>query len=146
MLGNTRFISHFAHPCIVLYITFIYQLIADVPVIIYHVSYYFVTCTSCKIYLDKCSKIKKVGEPIVHHHSGYHQGTWMRDPLGLLGPEKIWYMNGYYGKKVLEFEDMDHFKAGEVAKTYTLIILMVLDLLSMDGIFTLTGLYESVWP
>jgi hypothetical protein len=70
----------------------------------------------------------------------------MRDPLGLLGPEKIWYMNGYYGKKVLEFEDMDHFKAGEVAKTYTLIILMVLDLLSMDGIFTLTGLYESVWP
>jgi hypothetical protein len=44
----------------------------------------------------------------------------MRDPLGLLGPEKIWYMNGYYGKKVLEFEDMDHFKAGEVAKTYTL--------------------------
>jgi hypothetical protein len=73
-----------------------------------------------KIHLDKCSKIKKVGEPIVHHHSGYHQGTWMRDPLGLLGPEKIWYMNNYYGNKVLEFEDMDHFKAGEVAKTYTL--------------------------
>ena len=76
--------------------------------------------TSCKIHLDKCSKIKKVGEPIVHHHSGTTYGAWMRDPLGLLGPEKIWYINNYYGSKVLEFEDMDHFKAGEVAKTYTL--------------------------
>ena len=44
----------------------------------------------------------------------------MRDPLGLLGPEKIWYISGTYGNKVLEFESMDHFKAGEVAKTYTL--------------------------
>ncbi|CAB4001881.1 Hypothetical predicted protein [Paramuricea clavata] len=69
---------------------------------------------------DKCSKIKKVGEPIIHHHSGASYGAWMRDPLGLLGPEKIWYINRYYGNKVLEFEDMDHFKAGEVAKTYTL--------------------------
>ncbi|CAB4011719.1 Hypothetical predicted protein [Paramuricea clavata] len=73
-----------------------------------------------KIYVDKCRKIKKVGEPIVHHHSGSTQGTWMRDPLGLLGPEKIWYMNSYKGDKVLEFKDMDHFKGGEVAKTYTL--------------------------
>ena len=74
-----------------------------------------------KIYIDNCKKIKKVGEPIVHHHSGYTQGTWMRDPLGLLGPEKIWYINSYYGNnKVLEFASMDHFKAGEVAKTYTL--------------------------
>jgi hypothetical protein len=73
-----------------------------------------------KIYVDKCRKIKKVGEPIVHHHSGSTYGTWMRDPLGLLGPGKIWYMNGYNGDQVLEFKDMDHFKAGEVAKTYTL--------------------------
>jgi hypothetical protein len=62
----------------------------------------------------------KVGEPIIHHHSGSTQGTWMRDPLGLLGPEKIWYMDGYNGNKVLEFESMDHFKAGEIAKTYVL--------------------------
>jgi hypothetical protein len=63
----------------------------------------------------------KVGEPIIHHHSGSTQGTWMRDPLGLLGPEKIWYMNGYNGNKVLEFESiMGHFKAGEIAKTYVL--------------------------
>ena len=61
-----------------------------------------------------------MGDPIVHHHSGTTQGTWMRDPLGLLGPQKIWYINGYYNNKVLEFESMDHFKAGEVAKTYTL--------------------------
>ena len=69
---------------------------------------------------DKCSKIKKVGEPIVHHGSGITQGAWMKDPLGLLGPEKIWYINGYYTNKVLKFESMDHFKAGEVAKTYIL--------------------------
>jgi hypothetical protein len=61
-----------------------------------------------------------VGDPIVHHHSGTTQGAWMRDPLGLLGPEKIWYINGDNKNKVLEFESMDHFKAGEVAKTYTL--------------------------
>ena len=70
--------------------------------------------------VDNCRKIKKVGEPIVHHHSGTTKGTWMRDPLGLLGDEKIWYMNGFYGNKVLEFEDMNHFKAGQIGKTYTL--------------------------
>ena len=31
-----------------------------------------------KIYVDKCSKIVKVGEPIVHHTSGSATGTWMR--------------------------------------------------------------------
>ncbi|CAB4011720.1 Hypothetical predicted protein [Paramuricea clavata] len=69
---------------------------------------------------DKCSKIVKVGEPIVHHTSGSATGTWMRDPLGLLGTGKIWYMDGFNGDQVLEFKDMDHFKGGEVAKTYTL--------------------------
>ena len=69
---------------------------------------------------DKCSRIKKVGEPIVHHHSGSTQGAWMRDPLGLLGPEKIWYINGHHTNKVLEFDSMDYFKAGQVAKTHTL--------------------------
>lgn len=44
----------------------------------------------------------------------------MKDPLGLLGAKKIWYINGYSGNKVLEFEDMDHFKAGEVSKTHIL--------------------------
>ena len=61
-----------------------------------------------------------MGKPIVHHHSGTTQGTWMKDPLGLLGFEKIWYINGYCTNKVLEFESMAHFKAGKVAKTYTL--------------------------
>ena len=75
----------------------------------------------CAFFLDKCSMIKKVGEPIVHHHSGLTQGAWMRDPLGILGAQKIWYMNGYNGySKVLEFDSMDRFKAGMVSKTYTL--------------------------
>ena len=76
-------------------------------------------CTS--LVIDKCSKIKKVGEPIVHRTSGTTQGAWMRDPLGVLGPEKIWYIDDYQrNRKVLEFESLDHFKAGQVAKTYTL--------------------------
>ena len=61
-----------------------------------------------------------MGEPIVHRHSGATSGAWMRDPLGLLGPDKIWYIDGHYGNKVLEFNSMDHFKGGEVHKTYTL--------------------------
>ena len=44
----------------------------------------------------------------------------MRDPLGLLGPEKIWYINSYTGNQVLEFDSMNHFKGGDVAKTYSL--------------------------
>lgn len=70
--------------------------------------------------LDNCKRIKKVGEPIVHHHSGLRSGAWMRDPLRLLGANKIWYINGHIGNKVLEFQTMDHFKAGVVSKTYTM--------------------------
>lgn len=44
----------------------------------------------------------------------------MRDPLRLLGANKIWYINGHIGNKVLEFQTMDHFKAGVVSKTYTM--------------------------
>ena len=44
----------------------------------------------------------------------------MRDPLGILGPQKIWYMNGYYGNKLLEFDTMNKFKAGMISKTYDL--------------------------
>ncbi len=100
-------------------------------------------CTS--LVIDKCSKIKKVGEPIVHRTSGTTQGAWMRDPLGVLGPEKIWYIDDYHrNRKVLEFESLDHFKAGQVAKTYSLpyIALMAQDLLFMDDTFTSTGLYK----
>ena len=70
--------------------------------------------------MDKCSKIKKVGEPIVHRTSGDTYGAWMRDPLGVLGAGNIWYINDYYNNQVLEFESMNHFKAGVVKKTYTL--------------------------
>ena len=44
----------------------------------------------------------------------------MRDPLGILGPQKIWYMNGYGGNKLLEFDTMNKFKAGLISKTYDL--------------------------
>ena len=44
----------------------------------------------------------------------------MRDPLGILGPQTIWYMNNYYGNELLKFDSMDEFKAGMISKTYHL--------------------------
>ena len=45
----------------------------------------------------------------------------MKDPLGIMGAETIFVMEGYYGRNVLEeFENMDMFKAGIARKKYIL--------------------------
>ena len=45
----------------------------------------------------------------------------MKDPLGIMGAETIFVMEGYSGRNVLEeFEDMDMFKAGIARKKYIL--------------------------
>lgn len=44
----------------------------------------------------------------------------MRDPLEMLGSEKIYYISSIGGTEMLEFENMNLFKAGSVAKTYNL--------------------------
>jgi len=45
----------------------------------------------------------------------------MKDPLGIMGAETIFVMEGYIGKNVVEeFENMDMFKAGIARKTYIL--------------------------
>ena len=44
----------------------------------------------------------------------------MRDPLGILGSQTIWYMDNYYGDKLLKYDSMDEFKAGMISKTYQL--------------------------
>ena len=45
----------------------------------------------------------------------------MKDPLGIMGTETIFTMEGYSGKDVVEeFENMETFKAGVTRKTYKL--------------------------
>ena len=44
----------------------------------------------------------------------------MRDPLGILGSQTIWYMDNYYGDKLLKYDSMDEFKAGMISKIYHL--------------------------
>jgi len=45
----------------------------------------------------------------------------MKDPLGIMGVDTIFVMEGYTGKDVLEeFENMNTFKAGMARKTHKL--------------------------
>ena len=45
----------------------------------------------------------------------------MKDPLGIMGPETIFVMEGHSGRNELEeFENMDKFKAGIARKKYKL--------------------------
>ena len=44
----------------------------------------------------------------------------MKDPLGIMGTETIFTMEGYYANVVEEFENMAKFKAGLPRKTYKL--------------------------
>ena len=75
----------------------------------------------CPILADSCSYIKSVGEPVTHNSRYYHEGVWMKDPLGILGTETIFVMEYFRSKNVLEeFENMDKFKAGVTRKTYKL--------------------------
>ena len=45
----------------------------------------------------------------------------MKDPLGIMGTEAIFVMSNYYSNnKLIEYENMDKFKAGVPFKKYTL--------------------------
>ncbi|CAH3184463.1 unnamed protein product, partial [Porites lobata] len=77
--------------------------------------------THCLFLADSCTHIKSVGKPVIHNSRSYTQGAWMKDPLGIMGPETIFVMVGYGGRNVLEeFENMDMFKAGIARKKYVL--------------------------
>ena len=44
----------------------------------------------------------------------------MKDPLGIMGAETLFVMEGYYNQRYLkEYENMDMFKAGLVRKKCT---------------------------
>ena len=70
---------------------------------------------------DSCTNIKSIGRPVTHNARHHSQGAWMKDPLGIMGTETIFVMEGWLGRNVVEeFENMDMFKAGVARKTYIL--------------------------
>ncbi|XP_068697071.1 noelin-like [Montipora foliosa] len=70
---------------------------------------------------DSCTSIKSIGKPVTHNARYVTQGAWMKDPLGIMGAENLFVMEGYYNQRYLkEYENMDKFKAGLVRKKYTL--------------------------
>ncbi|XP_068756109.1 noelin-like [Montipora capricornis] len=69
---------------------------------------------------DSCRNIKSIGKPVIHN-SRDSFGAWMKDPLGIMGAETIFVMQGYRDQRYLEeYKNMDKFKEGMVRKKYTL--------------------------
>ena len=72
-------------------------------------------------FIDSCTYIKSVGEPVTHNARQITQGAWMKDPLGIMGTETIFVMESYYGKNILEeFENIFFFNDTAPPETYTL--------------------------
>ena len=70
---------------------------------------------------DRCSHLKMVSKPVTHNSRQLHFGAWMKDPLGIMGTDTIFVMEGYHSRKeVEEFKNMEDFKAGIVLKKHTL--------------------------
>ena len=58
---------------------------------------------------------------MTHNNRLYSYGAWMKDPLGIMGPETIFVMESQSGRNELEeFANMDTFKAGIARKKYKL--------------------------
>ncbi|XP_068756108.1 olfactomedin-like protein 2B [Montipora capricornis] len=69
---------------------------------------------------DSCTNIKSIGKPVTHNTRSW-VGAWMKDPLGIMGTEAIFVMEGNYDRRQLEeYENMNMLKAGLARKTYTL--------------------------
>ncbi|XP_068756102.1 noelin-like [Montipora capricornis] len=69
---------------------------------------------------DSCTNIKSIGKPVIHNARDW-VGAWMKDPLGIMGTETIFVMDGYHDRRELEeYENMNMLKAGLARKKYTL--------------------------
>ncbi|XP_068756106.1 myocilin-like [Montipora capricornis] len=70
---------------------------------------------------DNCTNIKSIGKPVTHNSRENNYGAWMKDPLGIMGAETIFVMEGFTNRRELEeYETMVMFKAGLARKKYTL--------------------------
>ena len=99
----------------------------------------------CLFLADSCTHIKSIGKPVTHNARYVTQGTWMKDPLAIMGAETIFVMENYYANVLEEFENMDKFKAGTLVRsTNCLITGTGQEEWCMDLTFTTTGNFVLV--
>lgn len=59
--------------------------------------------------------VSTIAEPITHNTYGRSEGAWMKDSLAQ--DNKIYVANYFYGKNLLEFQNMDVFKEGIISSS-----------------------------
>ncbi|KAM8850238.1 olfactomedin-like protein 2B isoform 2-T2 [Spinachia spinachia] len=62
--------------------------------------------------------VASISEPAQQNSYGLSDGAWMRDGRG--HGNVIYLTNGHYGNNLLEFRDMETFKAGQISNSYKL--------------------------
>ncbi|XP_024129968.1 olfactomedin-like protein 2B [Oryzias melastigma] len=62
--------------------------------------------------------VASISEPVQKNSFGLSDGAWMRDARG--HGNVIYLTNGHYGDTLLEFRDMESFKAGQTSNSYKL--------------------------
>ncbi len=67
----------------------------------------------------ECGEISSVDTPTNHSSIGSTYGQWFTDPLQTLG-EQVWYMNGYNGNTIDEYDSLEDFENGNKADNWSL--------------------------